>query len=134
MCSGCAGAPVHLAWSALPARLRNGPGQADANASARHLIPVRLELQREILGYLKAAGIGDNAKDRPLFRSTVRKTKQLTYLHGQNERRGTPGPLSHCFHHNDAVEATNCEDYVIPVRPLSGSCSAQHISLKSIWK
>jgi site-specific recombinase XerD len=41
-------------------------------------IPVRLELQREILAYLAAARIGAEAKDRPLFRSTVRKTKQLT--------------------------------------------------------
>ena len=41
-------------------------------------IPVRLELQRDILAYLEAAGIGADAKDRPLFRSTVRKTKQLT--------------------------------------------------------
>jgi integrase/recombinase XerD len=41
-------------------------------------IPVRLELQREILAYLAAASIGADAKDRPLFRSTVRKTKQLT--------------------------------------------------------
>ncbi len=41
-------------------------------------IPVRLELQRDILAYLEVAGIGGDAKDRPLFRSTVRKTKQLT--------------------------------------------------------
>jgi len=41
-------------------------------------IPVRLELQRDILAYLEAAGIGADAKDRPLFRSAVRKTKQLT--------------------------------------------------------
>jgi integrase/recombinase XerD len=41
-------------------------------------IPVRLELQRDILGYLAAAGIAGDANDRPLFRSTVRKTKQLT--------------------------------------------------------
>jgi integrase/recombinase XerD len=41
-------------------------------------IPVRLELQREILAYLEAAGIAAESKDRPLFRSTVRKTKQLT--------------------------------------------------------
>jgi integrase len=41
-------------------------------------IPVRLELQRDILAYLEAAGIGGDAKDRPVFRSTVRKTKQLT--------------------------------------------------------
>jgi len=41
-------------------------------------IPVRLELQRDILAYLAAAGIGEENKDRPLFRSTVRKTKQLT--------------------------------------------------------
>ncbi len=39
---------------------------------------MRLELQRDILAYLEAAGIGADAKDRPLFRSTVRKTKQLT--------------------------------------------------------
>jgi len=41
-------------------------------------IPVRLELQRDILAYLEAAGIGADAKDRPLFRSAVRKTKRLT--------------------------------------------------------
>jgi integrase/recombinase XerD len=41
-------------------------------------IPVRMELQQDILGYLAAAGIGADAKKRPLFRSTVRKTKQLT--------------------------------------------------------
>jgi integrase/recombinase XerD len=41
-------------------------------------IPVRLELQRDILAYLAAAGIGGDAKDSPLFRSTVRKTRQLT--------------------------------------------------------
>ncbi len=41
-------------------------------------IPVRLELQRDILAYLAAAGIAGDAEDRPLFRSTVRKTKQLT--------------------------------------------------------
>jgi integrase len=41
-------------------------------------IPVRLELQRDILAYLEAAGIGNDARDRPLFRSTVRKTKRLT--------------------------------------------------------
>jgi integrase/recombinase XerD len=41
-------------------------------------IPVRLELQRDILAYLAAAGIGAENKDRPLFRSTVRRTKQLT--------------------------------------------------------
>ena len=41
-------------------------------------IPVRLELQRDVLAYLEAAGIGADAKDQPLFRSTVRKTKRLT--------------------------------------------------------
>ncbi len=41
-------------------------------------IPVRLELQRDILAYLAAASIEAENKDRPLFRSTVRKTKQLT--------------------------------------------------------
>jgi integrase/recombinase XerD len=41
-------------------------------------IPVRLELQRGLLAYLGAAGIGGDAKNQPLFRSTVRKTKQLT--------------------------------------------------------
>ena len=34
-------------------------------------IPVRLELQRDILAYLAAAGIGEDNKDQPLFRSTV---------------------------------------------------------------
>jgi integrase/recombinase XerD len=41
-------------------------------------IPVRHDLERDILAYLEAAGIAEEAKDRPLFRSTVRRTKQLT--------------------------------------------------------
>jgi integrase/recombinase XerD len=41
-------------------------------------IPVRLELQRDILACVGAAGVGGDAKERPLFRSTMRKTKQLT--------------------------------------------------------
>jgi integrase/recombinase XerD len=41
-------------------------------------IPVRLELQRDILAYLDAAGIKAENKNGPLFRSAVRKTKQLT--------------------------------------------------------
>ena len=41
-------------------------------------IPVRLELQRDILAYLKAAGIEEEADDRPLFRSAVGRTKKLT--------------------------------------------------------
>ena len=41
-------------------------------------IPVRLELQRDILAYLKAAGIEKEADDRPLFRSAVGRTKTLT--------------------------------------------------------
>ena len=41
-------------------------------------IPVRLELQRDILAYLAAADIAEDNKDRPLFRSVVRRTKLLT--------------------------------------------------------
>ena len=41
-------------------------------------IPVRLELQRDILAYLKAAGLAGEADDRPLFRSAVGRTKTLT--------------------------------------------------------
>jgi integrase/recombinase XerD len=41
-------------------------------------IPVRLELPRDILAYLATAGIGAENTHRPLFRSTVRKSKQLT--------------------------------------------------------
>ena len=41
-------------------------------------IPVRLELQRDILAYLKAAGIEEDGKDKPLFRSAVGRTKTLT--------------------------------------------------------
>jgi integrase/recombinase XerD len=41
-------------------------------------IPVRLDLQRIILAYLEAAGLGKEPKDRPLFRSAVCRTKQLT--------------------------------------------------------
>jgi integrase/recombinase XerD len=41
-------------------------------------IPVRHDLEGYIIAYLDAAGIGADAKDRPLFRSTLRRTKQLT--------------------------------------------------------
>ena len=41
-------------------------------------IPVRLDLQRIILAYLDATGLRTEPKDSPLFRSTRRKTKQLT--------------------------------------------------------
>ena len=48
------------------------------NGGKSREIPMRLELQRAILAYLDAAGINAENKDRPLLRSTVRKTKQLT--------------------------------------------------------
>jgi site-specific recombinase XerD len=41
-------------------------------------IPVRLELQRDILAYLKAAGVEGEGDDRPLFRSAIGRTKKLT--------------------------------------------------------
>jgi site-specific recombinase XerD len=41
-------------------------------------IPVRHDLEADIRAYLDAAGIAAEAKDRPLFRSTLRRTKQLT--------------------------------------------------------
>jgi integrase/recombinase XerD len=41
-------------------------------------IPVRHDLEADIRAYLDAAGIATEAKDRPLFRSTRRRTKQLT--------------------------------------------------------
>jgi integrase/recombinase XerD len=41
-------------------------------------IPVRLDLQRIILAYFDAAALAIEPKDRPLFRSAVRRTKQLT--------------------------------------------------------
>ena len=41
-------------------------------------IPVRHDLEANIRAYLDAAGIEAEAKDRPLFRSTMRRTKQLT--------------------------------------------------------
>jgi site-specific recombinase XerD len=41
-------------------------------------IPVRHDLERFILAYLEAAGIARDAKDRPLFRSTRRRTRHLT--------------------------------------------------------
>jgi site-specific recombinase XerD len=41
-------------------------------------IPVRHDLEGYVLAYVEAAGIAGDAKDRPLFRSTLRRTKQLT--------------------------------------------------------
>jgi integrase/recombinase XerD len=41
-------------------------------------IPVRHDLEGYIRAYLDAAGIAADAKDRPLFRSTIHRTKQLT--------------------------------------------------------
>jgi hypothetical protein len=39
---------------------------------------VRLELLPEILAYLAAVNIKVDNKNQPMFRSTVRKTKQAT--------------------------------------------------------
>jgi integrase/recombinase XerD len=41
-------------------------------------IPVRHDLEGNILAYVEAAGIASDAKDRPLFRSAMRRTKKLT--------------------------------------------------------
>jgi integrase/recombinase XerD len=41
-------------------------------------IPVRHDLEGYIRAYLDAAGIASDAKDTPLFRSTIHRTKQLT--------------------------------------------------------
>lgn len=41
-------------------------------------IPVRHDLEGFIRAYLDAAGLGAEAKDRPLFRSSVRRTRRLT--------------------------------------------------------
>ena len=41
-------------------------------------IPVRHDLEGDILAYLEAADIAGDGKDSPLFRSTRRRTKQLT--------------------------------------------------------
>lgn len=41
-------------------------------------IPVRSDLEDEILAYLDAAGLGDATKDSPLFRTAFRKTGRLT--------------------------------------------------------
>src|SRR5262245_45839410 len=41
-------------------------------------IPVRHDLEGYILAYVAAAGIAGDAKDRPLFRSALRRTKHLT--------------------------------------------------------
>jgi site-specific recombinase XerD len=41
-------------------------------------IPVRHDLEQFVLQYLKAAKLNDEPKDSPLFRTTVRRTKELT--------------------------------------------------------
>ena len=41
-------------------------------------IPVRHDLEGFIRAYLDVAGIAAESKDRPLFRSTLRRTRQLT--------------------------------------------------------
>jgi integrase/recombinase XerD len=43
-------------------------------------IPVRHDLERDILAYMAAASIVGEGKDRPLFRSALRRTKKLTGL------------------------------------------------------
>jgi site-specific recombinase XerD len=69
------------------AKLRVGDFQYDGtqsvlwfqeNGGKSREIPVRHDLEGYIRAYLEAAGIAEEAKDRPLFRSTVRRTKQLT--------------------------------------------------------
>ena len=43
-------------------------------------IPVRHDLEQYILAYTAAAGMAGEGKDSPLFRSAVRRTRQLTGL------------------------------------------------------
>jgi site-specific recombinase XerD len=49
----------------------------DEKGGKSRLIPVRHDLEGFLLAYMGAAGL-QSAKEGPLFRSTVRKTKQLT--------------------------------------------------------
>jgi integrase/recombinase XerD len=69
------------------ARLRIGDFQHDGSQYVLRFlekggksreIPVRHDLEGHIRAYLDAAGIGEETKDRPLFRSTEGKTKRLT--------------------------------------------------------
>jgi len=69
------------------AKLRLGDFQHDGaqyvlrfqeKAAKSREIPVRHDLEGYIRAYLDVAGIAAEAKDRPLFRSTLRRTKQLT--------------------------------------------------------
>ena len=47
-------------------------------AGKRREIPVRLELQRDILAYVETAGNAGDGKELPPFRSTARNTGRLT--------------------------------------------------------
>lgn len=69
------------------AKLRQGDFQHDGTQSVLRFqekggksreIPVRHDLEGYIRAYLDAAGLVGEAKERPLFRSTLRRTKQLT--------------------------------------------------------
>ena len=69
------------------ARLRLGDFQHDGEQYVLRLlekggksreIPVRLDLQRYILAYIEAAGIGGDTKESPLFRMGNGRTKKLS--------------------------------------------------------
>jgi hypothetical protein len=58
--------------------MARGDCQAREKGGKSREIPVRHDLEGPIRAYLDAAGIDGENKDRPLFRSTLGKTKRMT--------------------------------------------------------
>jgi len=80
-CCGCAarvGAVAKLRWKDYYADGKQWWFRLDEKGGKARTIPTRQDVETYIEEYMTAAGIGQEAEDTPLFRSTVRKTKVLT--------------------------------------------------------
>jgi site-specific recombinase XerD len=79
--------PYTVCRAGAAAKLRLGDFQSagkqyvlrfQENGRKSREIPARHDLEANIRAYVEAAGIGAESKGRPLFRSTLRRTKELT--------------------------------------------------------
>jgi integrase/recombinase XerD len=104
-------------------------------------IPARHDLERFILDYLDAAGVRDEPKDSPLFRTAVRRTRQLTrnamtavdacrMVKRRLKTAGLPGRLSpHSFRVTTITDLLEQGVPIDQVQYLAGHADARTTSL-----
>jgi integrase/recombinase XerD len=104
-------------------------------------IPVRHDLQGLILAYRAAAGLGEEPKDSPLFRTAYRRTKRLTtsrmtpidicrMVKRRLKDAGLPSRLSpHCFRVMTITDLLEHGSEIDEVQYLAGHADSQTTAL-----